>query len=87
MMGEAGKSEEEIKFEDALKRLEQIVARLEEGELELEQSVQLFEEGVTMAKRCHARLEQAEKRMEKLVRDKDGGLATEPMENADDAPF
>lgn len=82
-------SKKDVKFEDALKRLEEIVGKLEEGELELEKSIALFEEGVGMAKACQKKLDEAEKKVEKLTRDSGGGLTTEPLEEAggDEAPF
>ena len=59
----------EESFEAALQRLEQVVAQLEKGELELEDALGVFEEGVAVARRCAARLEGAERRIEELVRD------------------
>ncbi len=56
-------------FEEALQRLEAIVDRLEEGDLELEDALAAFEEGVALAKRCAGQLEDAERRIEVLVRE------------------
>jgi len=53
-------------FEAAIAELETVVRRLEEGELSLEQSLALYERGVTLSKFCHARLEDAERRIELL---------------------
>ena len=53
-------------FEAALAELETIVKKLEEGDLSLEQSLALYERGVTLSKFCHARLEDAERRIELL---------------------
>ncbi len=53
-------------FEAALAELESIVKKLEEGDLSLEQSLALYERGVTLSKFCHARLEDAERRIELL---------------------
>jgi exodeoxyribonuclease VII small subunit len=53
-------------FEAAIAELETVVRKLEEGELSLEQSLQLYERGVTLSKFCHARLEDAERRIELL---------------------
>ncbi len=64
----------DIKFEDALQRLEQIVDRLEAGNLPLEESLKVFEEGVGLARRCATYLEDAEKRIELLTRDDNGLL-------------
>ena len=70
----------DIKFEDALQRLEEIVDRLETGELPLEDSLKVFEEGVALARRCSKYLEEAEKRIELLTKDEAGLLKTEPFE-------
>ena len=53
-------------FEAALAELDSIVKKLEEGDLPLEQSLQLFERGVQLSRFCHARLEEAERRIEIL---------------------
>lgn len=53
-------------FEAAIAELESVVKKLEEGELSLEQSLALYERGVTLSKFCHARLEDAERRIELL---------------------
>ncbi len=79
---------EEVPFEKALKRLETIVDKLEQGDLELEKAIALFEEGNGMAKVCREKLDLAEKKIEKLVKDRDGAPATEPMDDpTGDAPF
>jgi exodeoxyribonuclease VII small subunit len=70
----------DIKFEDALQRLEEIVDRLETGELPLEDSLKVFEEGVALARRCSKYLEEAEKRIELLTKDESGLLKTGPFE-------
>jgi exodeoxyribonuclease VII small subunit len=70
----------DIKFEDALARLEQIVDTLEGGSLPLEESLKAFEEGVAMARRCARYLEDAEKRIELLTKDDSGVLKTEPFD-------
>ena len=53
-------------FESAIAELESIVKSLEEGDLALEKSLQLFERGVQLSRFCHAQLEEAEKRIELL---------------------
>jgi exodeoxyribonuclease VII small subunit len=70
----------DIRFEDALARLEEIVDRLEAGNLPLEESLKAFEEGVALARRCAKYLEDAERRIEMLTRDESGVLRTEPFE-------
>jgi exodeoxyribonuclease VII small subunit len=75
----------DIKFEEALGRLEQIVDQLEAGELPLETSLKVFEEGVALARRCAKYLEEAEKRIELLTKDEAGLLKTQPFEWDKDA--
>jgi exodeoxyribonuclease VII small subunit len=65
------------RFEDALKQLEGIVARLEKGELSLEDSLALYEQGIGLARLCHAKLEEAEGRIEVLIKDARGELAAD----------
>jgi exodeoxyribonuclease VII small subunit len=60
------------KFETSLKKLEEIVRKLEGGELSLEDSLKAFEEGVKLAGFCSSKLNEAEKRIEVLNRQKDG---------------
>lgn len=60
-----------VKFEEALARLEAIVAELERGELPLEDSMRIFEEGIKLSKVCLKMLEEAERKVEVLVKDKD----------------
>jgi exodeoxyribonuclease VII small subunit len=59
-------------FETQLASLEQIVRELERGDLPLEESLQLFEEGVKLSRECQERLNQAERRIEVLLRDSEG---------------
>ena len=74
----------DIKFEDALARLEQIVDTLEAGNLPLEESLKAFEEGVVMARHCARYLDAAEKRIEVLTKDEAGVLRADPFELEDD---
>ena len=64
---EAGETPETPSFETAAERLAAIVKQLESGELSLEDSLKLFEEGVRVARAAQARLDKAEKRVEELV--------------------
>ena len=57
----------DLPFEDALDQLETIVKKLEAGELNLEDSLGAFERGVELAKLCHTRLDEAEKKVEQLL--------------------
>jgi exodeoxyribonuclease VII small subunit len=59
-------------FETALKRLEEIVKKLENGELSLDSALQLFEEGIKLSRFCHTKLEEAERRVEILVKNSSG---------------
>ncbi len=66
------------KFESALKRLEEIVATMESGDLELDKSLALFEEGVKLVRFCSGKLDEAKKIVEILV-DKKGTMVAEPF--------
>jgi len=70
----------EKKFEASLERLEEIVKKLESGDLPLEQSLKLFEEGTKLARICNKRLEEAERKVEILLKDRDGNIKAEPFE-------
>lgn len=70
------------KFETSLKKLEEIVTRLETGSLTLEDSLKAFEEGVKLAAFCSGKLDDAERRVEILLKQKDGSLKREPFEAA-----
>ncbi|MFQ5892728.1 MAG: exodeoxyribonuclease VII small subunit [Candidatus Tectimicrobiota bacterium] len=65
----------EMKFEKALKRLEAIVEQLEDGQLELEKSLQLFEEGIRLARFCAEKLQETEQKIEILAREHEGLFA------------
>ena len=69
----------EKKFEAALARLEDIVTQLETGDLALEQSLKLFEEGVKLSRICNTRLEEAERKVEILLKDRSGNLKATPF--------
>lgn len=68
------------KFEDALNKLEKIVSRLEEGNISLEESLKLFEEGIRHSRFCNQKLEEAEKRVEMLLKDKNGVIKAQPFD-------
>jgi len=70
----------EKKFETALSRLEEIVQELEQGDLALDQSLKLFEEGIKLSRICNRRLEDAERKVEILLKDRDGAVRPEPFE-------
>lgn len=64
----------EKSFETSLAELEQIVGKLEGGDLPLEESLELFEKGTKLSRECRTRLTNAERRIEILMKDADGGL-------------
>jgi exodeoxyribonuclease VII small subunit len=67
-------------FESALTELEQVVDRLESGELSLEESLEAFEKGVGLVKYCNQKLNEVEKRVEILIKDKEGKLQLQSFE-------
>jgi exodeoxyribonuclease VII small subunit len=67
-------------FETSLEELERIVRELEQGELTLEKSLELFEQGVKLSRQCQERLTQAERRIEILMRDNQGRPAVRPFD-------
>ena len=89
-------TEETPKFEAALQQLEEIVQRLEKGELPLEESLKLYEEGIRLSRLCHAKLEEAEGKIEMLLKDARGDVMLDaqgkprtkplPRPDDDDAP-
>jgi exodeoxyribonuclease VII small subunit len=66
-------------FEESLTKLEEIVAQLERGDLSLEDSVRLFEEGTRLSAVCRRQLEEAEGKVELLVKERDGSMKREPF--------
>jgi exodeoxyribonuclease VII small subunit len=66
-------------FEESLKKLEGIVAQLERGDLPLEDSIKMFEEGVRLSSLCKQELESAESKVEILLKQRDGSLKVEPF--------
>lgn len=71
-------------FEKAFQQLETIVKRLEAEELPLDESLQLFEEGIRLSRFCHQRLEEVEKKIELILADAKGQPVTEPFDPAED---
>ena len=67
-------------FESSLEELERIVRELERGDLPLEKSLELFEQGVKLSRACQERLSEAERRIEVLTRDNHGRPAIRPFE-------
>ena len=66
-------------FEASLKELETIVKQLEEGDMPLEESLKLFETGVRLSRECRERLNNAERRIEVLMKEADGSMSLEPI--------
>jgi exodeoxyribonuclease VII small subunit len=69
-----------VKFEDAVKGLEDIVGRLEKGDLSLDETLSEYENGIKLHKQCVALLENAEKKIQILVKDENGILRTKDFE-------
>ena len=71
---------EDIKFEQALTRLEKIVENLEAGELPLEEALKKFEEGIGLSRLCAKKLDEAQQRVDILLADEDGTKKTKRFE-------
>jgi exodeoxyribonuclease VII small subunit len=75
----------ELSFEEAVKRLSEIVQKLERGDLPLEESLLLFEEGITLSRASQGKLDSAQKRVEELLGfDRDGRPRVTPFEQRGD---
>ena len=70
----------EIKFEDALKKLEKIVTDLEDGSLSLDDALDKYEEGIKLSKLCAKKLELAKNKVEILMKSSDGSVELKPFE-------
>ena len=66
-------------FEQSLKKLEAIVAQMERGDVTLEDSVKLFEEGTKLAEQCKQQLAEAEGKVETLIKQRNGAMKREPF--------
>jgi exodeoxyribonuclease VII small subunit len=84
---DAPKPEASPRFEEALKELEEVVARLEKGELALEESLRLYERGIALARSCHGKLEEAEGKIELLMKDARGEPALDAKGRPKTRPF
>ncbi|MBN1842139.1 MAG: exodeoxyribonuclease VII small subunit [Deltaproteobacteria bacterium] len=67
-------------FENAMKRLENIVQDLESGDLSLDEALKKFQEGMKLSKFCSDKLDESEKKVSILLRDEEGGIQEEPFE-------
>jgi exodeoxyribonuclease VII small subunit len=74
---------EELSFEQAMERLEQVVKELESGDLPLERSLALFQEGIGLARSCGVALDEAEAKVERLML-KNGQLVVAPLQIAEE---
>ncbi|MBL7996549.1 exodeoxyribonuclease VII small subunit [bacterium] len=74
------KSEKTDSFEHSLKKLENIVQTLESGETPLDETLQKFEEGMKLVQFCHGKLNEAEKKLKILVKDKNGDYSLKDEE-------
>ena len=73
-------AKKKIQFEESMTRLEKTVEELERGDLTLDESLDRYEEGVKALRQCYEILRDAEKRVEILLKNEDGSLATAPFE-------
>lgn len=73
-----------MSFEESLKRLQSIVDALEKGEITLDETLTKFEEGMRLVDRCHAKLDEAEKKLKILVKDSDGRFSEIDEDDIDD---
>lgn len=67
-------SENNKSFEEALAELEQIVSKLEKGEISLEESIANFQQGIELSRYCASKLDEAEKKISILLKDEEGKL-------------
>ncbi len=80
-MSKTSKQKDELTFEQSLKRLEEIVETLEAGNAPLEESISLYEEGMTLAKSCTTRLNEAKLKLKKIQKSTGGALEETDIEN------
>jgi len=80
----AKKDQADKKFESALEELESVVEQLESGDLSLEDSLAAFEKGVGLVKYCNQKLSEVEKKVELLIKDKDGRLQLKLLDSLAD---
>jgi len=75
-----GKKQEDLTFDEALRQLEELAAKLEEGDIPLEDALQVYERAVGLFTHCRGRLDTMEQRIELLTEDLEGSLKTEPAD-------
>lgn len=83
-MGEKKGLEAPLSFEQSFTRLKEVVAALEQAELPLDQALALFEEGIKLSRICKARLDEAEGRVQQLLREADGRTTEAPFRSRGD---
>jgi len=72
----------EIKFEDALKKLEKIVEDLEKGDLSLDEALKKYQEGIELSRQCSQKLESAKKKIDILLKNKKGDFELKPLDES-----
>ncbi|HEX7058215.1 MAG TPA: exodeoxyribonuclease VII small subunit [Bacilli bacterium] len=75
-------STEQISFEEALQRLEQLVGKLEDGNIPLEEAIELFQEGMRLSAFCTEKLDHFERKIEILI-EEEGGMHKRPFQSTD----
>jgi len=84
-VNKAAETQRKGDFEKSLARLEEVVKRLESPDLSLDEAMKLFEEGVRLSRECQMQLEEAEGRVEILLKKADGKISAEPFEPKDES--
>lgn len=79
-----GDEKKELDFRAGMERLEEIIDNLESGQVDLEEALKVFEEGIKISQQLAAKLERAEKQIRKLVEKADGTLSTEAMDEPEE---
>ena len=74
----------EIKFEEALKKLEKIVEELEQGDLSLDEALKKYQDGIELSRLCSSRLESAKKKIDVLAKNKKGDFELKPLDEEPD---
>jgi exodeoxyribonuclease VII small subunit len=77
----------EVKFEEALKKLETIVGDLEKGELSLDEALKRYQEGLELSRLCSQRLENAKKKIDILAKNKKGDFELRPLDTGKISEF
>ena len=72
----------EIKFEDALKKLEKLVEELENGDLSLDEALKKYQEGIELSRTCSSKLDSAKKKIDILAKNKKGEFELKPLDES-----